>query len=71
MNDHMQSERINTWAYASGLLCDGNEWTSADARRRCLVALVALETRTKRAGAHLVCEDGSRLEIDEYGMFAV
>ncbi len=63
----IQSERINTWAYARGFLCESNEWTSTDARRRCLVAL---ETRTRRDGSFLVCRDGSKLELDDHGMFA-
>lgn len=62
------SGQINAWAYTRGLLCEDNEWTGLDARRRCLAAL---EAHTQRDGSHLVCTDGSRLELDEFGMFAV
>lgn len=63
------SVRINTVAFQRGWLDYDGYWTSDDAKQICLAAV--LKRNNKRVGDYIVCQDGSRLEIDDHGMFAV
>lgn len=58
---------INTIAHARGWLDNENDWTSPRAFHACMDAF---DSFMRPDGLNFVCADGSRLEADEFGMWA-